>query len=54
MFERLLRLPPVPRHDPQKDGNPFKWIVDTAPKVREQRAQLQQTHRQLVRDHDDE
>jgi hypothetical protein len=27
----------VPRHDAAKDGNPFRWIVETAPKVRAQR-----------------
>jgi hypothetical protein len=33
----LLRFPPVPRFDPKKDGNPFRWIVATAPMVRAQR-----------------
>lgn len=36
----LLRFPPVPRHDATKDGNPFTWIVATAPKVRAQRQQV--------------
>lgn len=36
----LLRFPPAPRHDPHTDGNPFRWIVNTAPKVRAQRQVL--------------
>lgn len=50
MDNRLLRLPPAPRHDPAKDGNPFRWIVETAPKVREQNRQLHAQHRQMMRD----
>lgn len=48
MIERLLRLPASPRHDPEKDGNPFDWIVATAPEVREQRMQLQREHREQI------
>ena len=54
MIERLLRLPASPRYDPEKDGNPFDWIVATAPKVRCMRSQLQQEHREKVKDLDDE
>ncbi len=32
----ILRFPPVPRYDASKGGNPFAWIVATAPKVRAQ------------------
>ncbi|MFY9479165.1 MAG: hypothetical protein WAQ08_16085 [Aquabacterium sp.] len=42
----LLRLPPVPRHDPQRDGNPFAWIIATAPRVRAQQAAQVHQHRQ--------
>lgn len=45
MMDRLLRLPPVPRHDQAKDGNPFAWIVAMAAKVRSQRTELQHAHR---------
>lgn len=41
----LLRLPPVPRHDPQRDGNPFAWIIATAPRVRAQQATMVLQHR---------
>lgn len=41
----LLRLPPVPRYDAGRDGNPFAWIVAMAPKVRAHQADLVQTHR---------
>lgn len=41
----LLRLPPVPRYDAERDGNPFAWIVATAPKVRAHQVDLVQTHR---------
>mgnify|MGYP006204990445 CR=1 FL=1 len=41
----LLRLPPVPRYDAERDGNPFAWIVATAPQVREHQVDLVQTHR---------
>lgn len=37
MTMSLLRFPPAPRYDAHKDGNPFAWIVATAPKVRAQR-----------------
>lgn len=33
----VLRFPSAPRYDASKDGNPFRWIVATAPKVRQQR-----------------
>lgn len=33
------RCSPLPVFDPEKDGNPFAWIVRAAPKVRAQRAQ---------------
>lgn len=46
----LLRLPPVPRFDAERDGNPFQWIVATAPKVRANVATLVQQHRQANRD----
>jgi hypothetical protein len=36
----ILRFPPPPRYDAQQDGNPFAWIVATAPKVRAQRQVL--------------
>ena len=54
MIDRLLRLPAAPRYDQDKDGNPFDWIVATAPKVRAQRSELQHEHRQKVRELDDE
>lgn len=41
----LLRLPPAPRYDAQKDGNPFAWIVATAPKVREQHQDVMDDNR---------
>lgn len=50
MTDSLLRLPPVPRHDPKKDGNPFAWIVANAPKVREQRKQAHMEHSAKVRE----
>lgn len=46
----LLRLPPVPRFDADRDGNPFRWIVATAPKVRANVATLVQQHRLANRD----
>lgn len=30
----LLRHSPLPVYDATKDGNPFRWIVAVAPKVR--------------------
>lgn len=30
----LHRMPAAPRYDATKDGNPFAWIVATAPKAR--------------------
>lgn len=33
----MTQFPPVPRYDPTKDGNPFRWIVATAPKARAKR-----------------
>jgi len=55
VIDRLLRLPPVPRHDQAKDGNPFAWIVAMAAKVRAQRSGLQQEHRiKVQRELDDE
>lgn len=42
---KLLRLPPAPRHDPKKDGNPFAWIVATAPKVRAANATMTALHK---------
>lgn len=32
-------FPPLPVFNPEKDGNPFAWIVRTAPKVRAERLQ---------------
>lgn len=46
----LLRLPPVPRFDAERDGNPFQWIVATAPKVRANVTTLVQQHRLANRD----
>lgn len=37
MSAKLLRLPRLPVFDRETDGNPFQWIVKTAPKVRAQR-----------------
>jgi hypothetical protein len=31
------RMPPAPRWDPDSGENPFRWIVATAPAVRDQR-----------------
>lgn len=36
----ILRFPSPPRYDAQQDGNPFAWIVATAPKVRAERQKL--------------
>lgn len=46
---RLLRLPPMPRHDPTKDGNPFDWIVKHAPIVKAERQAATLAHRLGVR-----
>lgn len=46
----LLRLPPAPRFDAERDGNPFQWIVATAPKVRATVATVVQQHRMTNRD----
>lgn len=45
----LLRLPPAPRHEAPRDGNPFAWIVANAPKVRAQQQVVIQQHRARVR-----
>lgn len=37
---QVLRMPPAPRWDPDSAENPFRWIVDTAPAVRDQRNAL--------------
>lgn len=49
MTVKLLRLPPAPRHEAPKDGNPYAWIVATAPKVRAQQQAAYQQHRAHVR-----
>lgn len=46
----LLRLPLVPRFDAERDGDPFQWIVATAPKVRATVATVVQQHRMTNRD----
>lgn len=48
--QALLRLPPVPRHDAQRDGSPFAWIVATAPQVRARQVELVQAHRAQHKD----
>ena len=53
MINALLRKPPMPVHDTKRDGNPFTWIVATAPKVRQERNQAHQTLRQHARDRDE-
>ena len=45
----LLRMPETPRYDAQRDGNPFAWIVKTAPLVREQRQNADDQHRLIRR-----
>ena len=45
----LLRMPKVPRFDAKRDGNPFDWIVRTAPLVREERQNADDQHRQIRR-----
>lgn len=58
----IFKLPPIPRFDPEQDGNPFSWIVRNAPKTRAARAAAQalqraslapfrQHHRQNPNDH---
>lgn len=37
MTSRVLVMPPAPRYDPDKDGNPFEWIVRSAEAVKVQR-----------------
>jgi hypothetical protein len=54
VINALLRKPPMPVHDPKKDGNPFAWIVKTAPVVREVRQQAHQILRQHVREQDEQ
>jgi len=41
----LLRLPPKPVFDPAADGNPFDWIVRTAPKARAEAQAAMELHR---------
>jgi hypothetical protein len=41
----LLRMPPVPRLDPESGENPFAWIVRQAPIVRAQRDAATEQHR---------
>ena len=33
------QLPPAPRFDQSKDGNPFFWIIQQANEIRERRLQ---------------
>lgn len=39
------RKPPMPEHDPKRDGNPFAWIIRTASAVREARTAVHQAAR---------
>lgn len=41
----LFKLPRLPQFDPDKDGNPFAWIVANAPKARAARATAQAVQR---------
>lgn len=45
----LLRLPPVPRFDPEKDGNPYQWIAQNAPMVRAKQEAVMENHRRMRR-----
>jgi hypothetical protein len=54
VINALLRKPPMPVHDPKKDGNPFRWIVATAPVVREVRQMAHNNLRQHMREQDEQ
>jgi hypothetical protein len=34
------RHPPLPRFDPERDGNPFEWLLAAARRARHQRQEL--------------
>lgn len=41
----MLRMPAAPRFDPQRDGNPFAWIIEQAERVKAQRKAAALEHR---------
>jgi len=43
-LRRLFRSPPLPVFDPEVDGNPYRWVVATAPLVRARRTATLQLH----------
>lgn len=45
----VIKMPPLPIHDQKRDGNPFAWIVELAPRVREERAEVIRQHRETVK-----
>lgn len=45
MTAPMLRMPAAPRFDPQRDGNPFAWIIEQAERVKAQRKAAALEHR---------